>query len=622
MARLRSNFKSGTLSASIIAGTTTLSSAAFATLPVVASPDVLAIVLDPDAGAGAPEIVFVTAHTASATTVTVTRGQESTTARAHASGVAWRHAATAADFDSSGTFWITDYGASPTATAAVNRAAIQAAIDAANTLGAALSTRITVWVPPGTFLLDAVDYLRDDTTIFGAQSLKLRDNVVLDGIGTLKTQNGAYGGGALYGMIRSRNATRLSNSKIRNITLDGNKANQVASTQCSNVLLATLDDVEVTGVRSINANGNGIQLFGETTSFMTNIRIHDNTVKDCSFIGIQASQFDGLAIADNTVKTCVDNGIDVYGEDGTTVCHGQNFTISGNVVTSTRVGVFLETVRHGSATGNTIKDSVDLGVSINRINGASQNLLVEGNTIVGASIHAVRVTGDCHADGVHIKGNTLNGYTVSGVELGNTGANVSYVTLSENHFAGSGLPWLRIIATNASFITARSNYGRGFTAAVQTIVTPTIIQIEPPYSLESTDSDAWTSYTPALTGGTWAVGNGVFVAAHKRVRSTVHFRIQFQFGSTTATDGAVAPKMSLPFTAAAGQSPVIPFASAYFDFTPGSQGYAGQAFMNTTTTLQFAVIGASGIHSAVTTTSPTTWAAGDVITVRGTYEAA
>lgn len=98
MSRLRSNFNNGTLSAAATNVATTLSSAGFAALPVVAAPDVLFIVLDPQATAGNPEIVQVTAHTASATTVTVVRGQEGTIARAHASGVAWVHAPTGTDF--------------------------------------------------------------------------------------------------------------------------------------------------------------------------------------------------------------------------------------------------------------------------------------------------------------------------------------------------------------------------------------------------------------------------------------------------------------------------------------------------------------------------------------------
>lgn len=99
MARLRSNFQAGTLSGSITNSATSISSAAFAALPAVVAPDVLVITLDQAGLGGASEIVRVTAHTALSTSVTVTRGQEGTAARSHASGIAWVHAPTAADFD-------------------------------------------------------------------------------------------------------------------------------------------------------------------------------------------------------------------------------------------------------------------------------------------------------------------------------------------------------------------------------------------------------------------------------------------------------------------------------------------------------------------------------------------
>lgn len=99
MAAIYSNFQQGTLSASINASATAITSDQFASLPVVASPDVIYIVLDPVRAAGEAEIVTVTAHTASSTTITVTRGSQSSTARSHSLGITWSHAWTKADAD-------------------------------------------------------------------------------------------------------------------------------------------------------------------------------------------------------------------------------------------------------------------------------------------------------------------------------------------------------------------------------------------------------------------------------------------------------------------------------------------------------------------------------------------
>lgn len=69
---------------------TTINSAGFASLPaVVASVPTTIIALDPSEVGGPREIVQVTSHTAAATSIVVTRGQQSTTARQHNVGTAW-----------------------------------------------------------------------------------------------------------------------------------------------------------------------------------------------------------------------------------------------------------------------------------------------------------------------------------------------------------------------------------------------------------------------------------------------------------------------------------------------------------------------------------------------------
>lgn len=83
---------------------TTINSAAFANLPTIAAPNFLDITLDPTGVGGLPEIVRITAHTAAATSVTVTRYAQTQTGflaasgRSHASGTIWRAITTAADF--------------------------------------------------------------------------------------------------------------------------------------------------------------------------------------------------------------------------------------------------------------------------------------------------------------------------------------------------------------------------------------------------------------------------------------------------------------------------------------------------------------------------------------------
>jgi hypothetical protein len=101
--RLFQDFLGGALDADLLTAGTSMSSPALAAMLAVASPDTMTIVIDPDGIAGAPETVHITAHTASATTATVTRGQEGTTARDHLSGTDWVAPVTANDLADSPT---------------------------------------------------------------------------------------------------------------------------------------------------------------------------------------------------------------------------------------------------------------------------------------------------------------------------------------------------------------------------------------------------------------------------------------------------------------------------------------------------------------------------------------
>lgn len=102
MAVLYSNFQFGTITNNPLAAVgTTLSSAELALLPVVAGADSMWIVLNPRALGGLPpEIVLVTAHTSAATSCTITRAQQATTAQTFPVGTEWAVGVTKSDLDS------------------------------------------------------------------------------------------------------------------------------------------------------------------------------------------------------------------------------------------------------------------------------------------------------------------------------------------------------------------------------------------------------------------------------------------------------------------------------------------------------------------------------------------
>ena len=97
MAQKFANAARAALSAGIASGDTTITIASGGSLfPEIASPDFSRAVLQDNSGI---EIVLITAHTASATSFTVTRGQEGTTARSFDAGAIFGIRVTAADMD-------------------------------------------------------------------------------------------------------------------------------------------------------------------------------------------------------------------------------------------------------------------------------------------------------------------------------------------------------------------------------------------------------------------------------------------------------------------------------------------------------------------------------------------
>ena len=102
--RVRSNFKSGIIDDNPLSNSaTTLNSSNLAGLPAIGATEHCALVLDPTGVGNGPEVVWVTAHTGSATSATIVRGREGTSGVQHASTIAWVHVPTASDFTTTGT---------------------------------------------------------------------------------------------------------------------------------------------------------------------------------------------------------------------------------------------------------------------------------------------------------------------------------------------------------------------------------------------------------------------------------------------------------------------------------------------------------------------------------------
>jgi hypothetical protein len=138
---------------------------------------------------------------------------------------------------------------------------------------------------------------------------------------------------------------------------------------------------------------------------------------------------------------------------------------------------------------------------------------------------------------------------------------------------------------------------------------------------------AWTAYTPTWTsnGTAPAIGNGTITAAYTQIGKTVHFRMDFTFGSTTTFGSGTAYRFSLPVAAKALSTNHGINVGGYFE-DAGVTAYAPVgARMASGSTTNFELLHVSGTGGGAGVISPSTpfaWGNGDFIRIYGTYEAA
>tara|TARA_Y100001963_G_C6789717_1_gene454809 strand:- start:3658 stop:5607 length:1950 start_codon:yes stop_codon:yes gene_type:complete len=265
-------------------------------------------------------------------------------------------------------FNVLDYGGVGDGTTD-DRAAINAAITAANTAGGG-----TVIVPAGyTFLTNG--------------SVVMKSNVAMTGGGTIKLGEAQD--------VDVINGAGVSDAVIYGIIIDGNYANQ--SSSAGGIVFESADDsttferVYIRDCQVKNVYGTGIEVNGGKWC-----RVIDNTVRDCSFHGIQiASDVD----ADSQYCTAAHNSVENIG--------GAGIIAMGDSL-------------HNSIIGNHITDwnsddyndpGVSNGDAITAYDVDNDFLVVSGNVCTN--------TGKCTGGhGVHIGGDyaTVIGNTIDGAD--------------------------------------------------------------------------------------------------------------------------------------------------------------------------------------------------------------
>jgi hypothetical protein len=137
----------------------------------------------------------------------------------------------------------------------------------------------------------------------------------------------------------------------------------------------------------------------------------------------------------------------------------------------------------------------------------------------------------------------------------------------------------------------------------------------------SHEGGAWTSYTPAWSGG-MAIGNGTTSGAYARASRTIHFRLKLTLGTTSAVTGGIV--VSLPVAAEATGMQLETFVGLAVDTSAAARYTIVAAAATTSTVTLYGVSTVATVtpQSVSSATIPFTWANTDIIILSGTYESA
>jgi hypothetical protein len=237
-----------------------------------------------------------------------------------------------------------------------DRLAIQAIID---------SGVAAIYVPDRTFLVshNGQTYAGKGTGV----GLKLRSNLRIYGVGTIKYKGGQAGNLAVMASITDT----IENCHIEGITIDGNKANLNAGASVSNAVMFGAKNCSYINVKSIDASYCGLMFRGAGTE---NNIIERCNVTNSSYIGIQCQNHNIVKILHNTVRDSGDNGIDIEGNDSAGGLlnrgYGKQIIVQGNVINNANSGIFVESAGEVIVNSNHVYNT-NVGAFINRINSGS-----------------------------------------------------------------------------------------------------------------------------------------------------------------------------------------------------------------------------------------------------------
>ncbi len=322
-------------------------------------------------------------------------------------------------------------------------------------------------------LKDRADYICDGTATTGGDQVEINDalaaaDVVILGPGTywidasivMATGKSLIGGGSGC-VIKLKNAidanvNMVENSDttggndhitIKNLMLDGNKANQAAGWQYaiyfkkvgSGTGASALLGCKIEGCSVENLRTNGIELDTVYNSSFAN-----NTIRGISGHGIHLIKCRYNTIIGNTVQGCIGDGIYLYQSWFNTVtgnvCEGNSYgitvymshgnTVSGNnCCNNSANGIYLYTAQDNTVSGNNCRGNTSNGIylTLSTRNTVSGNKCAEngrGITLDNNSHYNTISGNNCHR-------NSYQGITLTASNFNNIAANTVYANSRE-----------------------------------------------------------------------------------------------------------------------------------------------------------------------------------------------
>ena len=128
----------------------------------------------------------------------------------------------------------------------------------------------------------------------------------------------------------------------------------------------------------------------------------------------------------------------------------------------------------------------------------------------------------------------------------------------------------------------------------------------------------YTSYTPAIGGGTWSIGNGTPVGGYDQFGKTIDLYAELNFGASGSVFGASSATISLPVS---GNGSFIQELWCTFLDSSASTRYKGVALVTGSTATIYS-LGTASVMAGLISSAPFTWATGDKIIVSGRYKTA